>query len=68
MTVAELGRRMSSAEFSEWMAYAHVEPVGPASNFTPPPPPPPPLSPDQFVAVLKSVAPAGPRKVRKAHS
>ena len=29
MTVAELGRRMSSAEFSEWQQYALLEPFGP---------------------------------------
>lgn len=29
MTVAELGRRMSSAEFGDWIAYAEVEPFGP---------------------------------------
>lgn len=29
MTVAELGRRMSSAELTEWMAYAALEPFGP---------------------------------------
>jgi hypothetical protein len=29
MTVAELGRRMSSAEFSEWQRYAALEPFGP---------------------------------------
>lgn len=29
MTVAELGARMSSAEFAEWMAYAALEPFGP---------------------------------------
>jgi len=29
MTVAELGRRMSSAEFTEWMVYARLEPFGP---------------------------------------
>jgi len=29
MTVAELGRRMSSAEFTEWMVYAQLEPFGP---------------------------------------
>lgn len=28
MTVAELGRRMSSSEFTEWMAYAELEPFG----------------------------------------
>ncbi len=30
MTVAELGRRMSSAEFSEWLAFSGLEPFGPA--------------------------------------
>jgi hypothetical protein len=29
MTVAELGVRMSSAEFTGWMAYAELEPFGP---------------------------------------
>lgn len=29
MTVAELGVRMSSAEFTGWMAYAEMEPFGP---------------------------------------
>jgi hypothetical protein len=29
MTVAELGHRMSSAEFTEWMVYAQLEPFGP---------------------------------------
>lgn len=29
MTVTELGARMSSAEFSEWMTYAALEPFGP---------------------------------------
>lgn len=29
MTVAELGRRVSSAEFTDWLAYAEVEPFGP---------------------------------------
>lgn len=29
MTVGELGRRMSSAEFGEWMAYYQLEPFGP---------------------------------------
>lgn len=29
MTVAELGQRMSSAEFTEWMVYAQLEPFGP---------------------------------------
>jgi hypothetical protein len=29
MTVAEMGRRMSSAEFTEWMVYAQLEPFGP---------------------------------------
>ncbi len=28
MTVAELGERMSSLEFSEWMAYYQIEPFG----------------------------------------
>lgn len=28
MTVAELGRRMSSREFSAWMEYAEIEPFG----------------------------------------
>lgn len=28
MTVAELGARMSSREFSEWMAYYAIEPFG----------------------------------------
>lgn len=28
MTVAELGERMSSAEFSEWMAFYNIEPFG----------------------------------------
>ncbi len=28
MTVAELGERMSSAEFGEWMAYYQIEPFG----------------------------------------
>lgn len=28
MTVAELGERMSSAEFAEWMAYYAIEPFG----------------------------------------
>ncbi len=28
MTVAELGERMSSHEFSEWMAYSQIEPFG----------------------------------------
>lgn len=28
MTVAELGDRMSSAEFSEWMAFYSIEPFG----------------------------------------
>lgn len=28
MTVAELGQRMSSAEFSEWMAFYSIEPFG----------------------------------------
>lgn len=27
MTLAELGRRMSSAELSEWMAYDSIEPI-----------------------------------------
>jgi hypothetical protein len=29
MTVAELFRRMSSKEFTEWMAYSTLEPFGP---------------------------------------
>lgn len=29
MTVAELGSRMSSAEFTGWLAYAEMEPFGP---------------------------------------
>jgi len=29
MTVAELGMRMSSAEFSGWLRYAELEPFGP---------------------------------------
>lgn len=29
MTVAELGSRMSSAEFMAWVAYAELEPFGP---------------------------------------
>lgn len=29
MTLGELGRRMSSAEFTGWMAYAELEPFGP---------------------------------------
>lgn len=29
MTVAELGRRMSSDEFAGWIAYAAIEPFGP---------------------------------------
>jgi hypothetical protein len=29
MTVAELGRRMSSAEFTGWLEYAALEPFGP---------------------------------------
>lgn len=28
MTVAELGRRMSSAEFAEWVGYYEIEPFG----------------------------------------
>lgn len=28
MTVAELGRRMSAAEFAEWQAYSQIEPFG----------------------------------------
>ncbi len=28
MTVAELGRRMTSSEFAEWIAYSRVEPFG----------------------------------------
>ena len=28
MTVAELGERMSSAEFTEWMAYDRIDPFG----------------------------------------
>lgn len=29
MTVGELGQRMSSAEFAEWIAYSSLEPFGP---------------------------------------
>lgn len=32
MTVAELGRRMSSTEFTDWLAYADVEPFGPLAD------------------------------------
>lgn len=32
MTVAELGRRMSSAEFAEWLAYSELEPFGPLAD------------------------------------
>jgi len=30
MTVAELDRRMSSRELTEWMIYSNIEPFGPA--------------------------------------
>lgn len=32
MTVAELGRRMSSAEFDDWLVYARLEPFGPLAD------------------------------------
>lgn len=32
MTVAELGVRMSSAEFTDWIAYAAREPFGPLQD------------------------------------
>ena len=32
MTVAELGVRMSSAEFSDWLEYARLEPFGPLAD------------------------------------
>ena len=31
-TVAELNERMSSAEFTEWCAYASMEPFGPRAD------------------------------------